>query len=457
MTSQLNYWRPYEPAADAPWNLRRVVHLHRRAGFAATWAELQRDLGGDPQEAVTRLVEGRSRIDGQPSDFESTARLVTETATASFLDRRLKAAWVYRMLYGPDPLAERLALLWHNHFATSNRKVKNLVLMQGQNELFRQLGRGPFGELLSAVVRQGAMLEWLDADKNIAGHPNENLARESMELFTLGVGDYKEADVQESARALTGWKLVGEQFRFDPKTHDDKSKTILGTIENFDGDGLLKLLAAQPATAHRLAWRICVMLMGESKVEDRGLDELAAGLREHELRIAWGVETVLRSQRFFAPENLGNRIAAPPEYVVGAVRALECFQQNPSTLLMADWMARMGQDLFYPPNVGGWNEGRAWLNSGAIVSRANFATALVVGQLTLERSSPGLQQLVKRHTGQSELKPAVEWFGELLFGGLPADVVAGVEQAAMRSHDSKLPPLETALLMLLTRPEAQLG
>ena len=294
-----------------------------------------RDLAGATARFGRRSARGRdaaargaARIDGQPADFELTARLVTDTATASFLDRRLKAAWVYRMLYGPDPLSERLVLVWHNHFATSNRKVKNLVLMQGQNDLFRQLGRGSFGELLAAVVRQGAMLEWLDADKNIAGHPNENLARESMELFTLGVGNYKEADVQEAARALTGWKLVGEQFRFDPKTHDDKSKTILGTTEDFDGDGLLKLLAAQPATAHRLAWRTCNMLMGETKIEPSGLDELAAGLRDHELRLAWGVETVLRSQGFFAAENLGNRVAAPPEYVVGAVRALECFRRT---------------------------------------------------------------------------------------------------------------------------------
>jgi uncharacterized protein (DUF1800 family) len=395
-------------------------------------------------------------MEGVPPEFKQTADLLGESAATSRDSARLKAWWVYRMMFGPDPLAERLALMWHNHFATSNRKVKNLVLMQGQNDLFRQLGRGSFADLLTAVVRQGAMLEWLDADKNIAGHPNENLARESMELFTLGVGNYNESDVQEAARALTGWTLVGEQFRFDPKTHDDKPKTILGTADNFDGDGLLKLLAAQPATAHRLAWRTCNMLMGETKIDPSGLDELAVGLREHELRLAWGVETVLRSQRFFASENLGNRIAAPPELVVGAVRALECFEQNPSTLLLADWMARMGQDLFYPPNVGGWNEGRAWLNSGAIVSRANFAAALVAGQLTLERSKPALQELVHRHSGASDLKHGVEWFGELLFGGLPAEAAARVEQAAMRSHDSNLPPLETALLILLTRPEAQL-
>src|SRR5262245_54535392 len=224
----------YQPSPNAPWNLRRVVHLHRRAGFAATWAELQRDLAADPQDAVTRLLEGRARIDGQPADYATTAKLVTDTAVASLLDRRLKAAWAYRMLYGPDPLGERLVLLWHNHFATSNRKVKNLALMQGQNDLFRQHSRAPFSNLLTAIVHQGAMLVWLDADKNVAGKPNENLARELMELFTLGVGHYSETDVQESARALTGWKVVGDAFRFDPRIHDDKPKTILGTTDNLD-------------------------------------------------------------------------------------------------------------------------------------------------------------------------------------------------------------------------------
>jgi uncharacterized protein (DUF1800 family) len=457
MTSDNNYWQPYQPSADVPWNLRRAVHLHRRAGFAATWPELQRDLADDPQAAVTRMLEGHARIDGQPADFESTAKLLSNTAVASLLDRRLKAAWVYRMLYGPDPLAERLVLLWHNHFATSNRKVKNLLLMQWQNDLFRQNCRGQFELLLTAVLHQGAMLEWLDADKNVAGKPNENLGRETLELFTLGVGNYSEKDVQEAARAITGWKMVGEGFRFDPKTHDGESKTILGTTSNFDGDDLLKLLAQQPATAHRLAWRISHWLMGETPVEDEAVAGLAAGLHDHDLNIQWGVETVLRSQRFFDSDNLGNRVNGPPEYVVGIVRALECFDRNASTLLMADWMARMGQDLFYPPNVGGWNEGRAWLGSGAIVARANFSAALVAGQLTLERSVPALPALVRRYTGQNELKRSVDWFGELLFGGLTDAVVSSVLQAAQKNSNDTLGPLESAVLLLLTRPEAQVG
>lgn len=457
MSVTLKHWRPYQPSGAAPWNLRRVVHLRRRAGFAATWNELQRDLRGKPQDAVSRVLAGHARVDGQPSEFESTAQLVTDTATASSLDRRLKAAWVYRMLYGPDPLGERLVLLWHNHFATSNRKVDNLALMQAQNDLFRAHARDRFGVLVSEVLHQGAMLQWLDADKNIAGRPNENLARESMELFTLGVGNYTERDVQESARALTGWQLVNDTFRFDPHTHDDGSKTILGHTDHFDGDALLKLLISQPATAHRLAWRICRMLMGETKVEDAALVELATGLRENDLRIGWGIATVLRSQEFFAAENIGNRVCSPPEFAVGMVRAVECFQQNPSTLLLADWIARMGQDLFYPPNVGGWNEGRAWLNSGGLVARANFAAALVGGQLTIDRTDPGLEKLVTRHAGQAKLRPAIEWFGELLFGGLSREAVADVERSASGKLPASLSPMSAVVLILLNRPEAQLG
>src|SRR5262249_43591899 len=158
-------------------------HLHRRAGFAATWSEIQRDLHGDPQDAITRLLSAQTRLDGQPADYGSTAQVLLDAALASQLDRRVKAAWIYRMLLGPDPLGERLVLTWQNHFATSNRKVKDLNMMQGQNEVLRRLARAPFGELLAAVIHQPAMLVWLDADKNRAGHPNENLSRELMELF----------------------------------------------------------------------------------------------------------------------------------------------------------------------------------------------------------------------------------------------------------------------------------
>src|SRR5262249_50603064 len=138
MNRLLDHWRPYEPSSLAPWNLRRAVHLHRRAAFAATWSELQRDLAGSPQEAVSRLIAGRARIDGQVAEFDSTVALLSDAAVVSGQEQRLKAAWVYRMLLGPDPLTERLVLAWHNHFATSNRKVRDLRRMQTQNDLLRR-------------------------------------------------------------------------------------------------------------------------------------------------------------------------------------------------------------------------------------------------------------------------------------------------------------------------------
>ncbi len=170
-------WAPFSPTDERPWNLRRVVHLHRRAGFGATWRELERDLKDGPEPSLERVLAGRASVDGVPDKFEKTADLLGESAVASGDPARLKAWWVYRMLFGPDPLTERLTLFWHNHFATSNLKVENLAFMRRQNELFRQLGRGPFGELLTAVVHDAAMLIWLDAPSNRKGHPNENLAR----------------------------------------------------------------------------------------------------------------------------------------------------------------------------------------------------------------------------------------------------------------------------------------
>jgi len=301
------------------------------------------------------------------------------------------------------------------------------------------------------------VLIWLDADKNRAGHANENLGRELLELFTLGIGHYSEDDVQQSARALTGWKVVGNQFRFDDKGHDDGEKTILGRTGKFTGDDLLKIAAGEPATAGRLAWRICRTMLGESGADSGAIAALAAGLRERDLDVGWAVETVLRSERFFAAASIGSRVAGPPEYVVGAVRALECFAQPPSTLLLAESAARMGQDLFYPPNVGGWPEGRAWLSSGAIVARASFAAALVDGRLTHDGAPLDLAALIERHASTTDLAGSVRWLGELLFGGLPQETIEIVSREAARTAGQGRPPLATAVLLLLSRPEAYLA
>jgi uncharacterized protein (DUF1800 family) len=408
-------WAPYAPDEKAPWNLRRVVHLHRRAGFAATWNELERDMRDGPAQSIDRLLQGRSREE-VPGNF----RFIADQLASSAGDPpRLKAWWVYRMYWSPDPLSERLTLLWHNHFATSNAKLNDPGGMRRQNEIFRQRGRSPFGELLKAVVHDPTMLIWLDASTNRKGKPNENLGRELMELFTLGVGNYTETDVKEAARALTGWKVAQGAFREWLPEHDDGEKTLLGHTGRWKGDDLVRILLEHPATSKRLAWRVCEWLMGENSLEATALDALAAGLRQHDLDVNWAIETVLRSQAFFADKNLGNRLLGPVEYLVGVARALEYFDPAPSSMVLAEWAARLGQDLFYPPNVGGWPGGRTWLSTQAIIGRANYAAALVEGRLSARPVPLDGIRLARRHGRGGDLDDMLAFFVELLTGVPP--------------------------------------
>jgi uncharacterized protein (DUF1800 family) len=408
-------WAPYVQDDTAPWNLRRVVHLHRRAGFAATWSELQRDLKDGPGKGIDRLLEGRSR-EGVPDNFRNVAGQLGGEAGGP---ERLKAWWIYRMYHGPDPLGERLTLVWHNHFATSNEKVRDVAAMRRQNEIFRKLGRGSFGELLKAVVHDPAVLIWLDAPANRKGKPNENLGRELMELFTLGVGHYTEADVKEAARALTGWRVKEGAFHEWPPDHDQGEKTILGKTGRWSGDDLVKILLEHPATSRRLAWRVCDWLMGEKAVSTAALDALAAGLRKHALEVGWAVEMVLRSRAFFAEANLGARVLGPVEFVVGVARALERFDPPPSSLVLGEWAARLGQDLFYPPNVFGWPGDRAWLTTQAVVGRANYAAALVEGDLAARPVPMDALALPAKHGRGRDLEDVIAFTAELLTGAPP--------------------------------------
>ena len=222
-------------------------------------------------------------------------------------------------------------------------------------------------------------LEYLDAPSNRKGHPNENLARELMELFTLGIGNYTEADVKEAARCLTGWGVAEDQFVENAARHDDGEKTVLGKAGKWTGTDLVDQLLKHDATAARLASKLVKTFFGEGACPADAVKELASGLRERDLDTNWAVGAVLKSRLFFADANIRTRVTAPAEFVTSSARALGLFDPAPSTLAMADWSARMGQDLFDPPNVGGWPGGRAWISSRALIARANYAAALIEG------------------------------------------------------------------------------
>jgi uncharacterized protein (DUF1800 family) len=444
-------WDGYVPDKANPWNLRRVVHLHRRAGFAATWPQIQRDLKDGPRASIDRLLRGKA---GQAdAGFEPTAKVLAEAAEGASDAGRLKAWWVFRMLRGPDPLGERLTLLWHNHFATSNRKVEDLAAMRRQNDLFRAKGRGPFGDLLTAVVKDPALLLYLDAPANRKGHPNENLARELMELFTLGFGNYSEKDVKEAARALTGWGVEDDAFAEEPARHDAGEKTILGRTGKFKGDDIVRMLLEHPATARRLAFRVTELLLGENVPTSAALDALADGLRARKLDIGWAVETVLRSRAFFAEANLRRRVLAPAEYVVGAARALE-LADAAASLPLADWLARMGQDLFYPPNVGGWPGGRHWLSTQTLMARVRFAFRLVRGKPGAPLDVLGL---ARRHGVAAGREALMDFFARLLLGLEPTPEWRRRLEAALPGKGVPSDVARRLLALVLASPEAQVG
>ena len=386
------HWKPYKPNDSMPWNFDRAKHLLRRAMLGPTWAELQRAHKEGPDKTLDRIFTANCRIEGNRDDFDEIAHVIGDAAAGSNSADRLKAWWLFRMLFTPDPLRERMTLLWHNHFATSNLKVRDLIMMRQQNDLFREKAFAKFGELLHSVLQDPAMLFWLDANSNRKGHPNENLARELMELFTLGVGNFTEEDVKEGARALTGWVSKRVEVKLREDRHDEGEKTILGKTEKFDAKGFADLLLDHQATSRRLAWRLCDHFMGENVVNDEALEELATGLRKHDLDVAWGARAILSSELFFSNGNIATRISSPVEFLIGTVRSLELFEPPPSTLILAEWCNRLGQNLFYPPNVGGWNGGRSWLTTRTIVARSNFAAALVAGELRSPPSVPDLTE-----------------------------------------------------------------
>jgi hypothetical protein len=449
----LNPWDPYVPDDQAPWDLRRIVHLHRRAGFAATWNELRRDLKDGPSLSVERLLQGKARAEGVPREFAATAAMLLRHAdNVSWL----KAWWIYRMLFGPGPLTERLVLMWHNHFATSASKAGMTV--RGQNEVLRTFARAPFGDLLTHIVHDPAVLLWLDAQANRKGHPNENLGRELMELFTLGIGHYTESDVREAARALTGWTVVKDRFQVDPALHDPGDKTLLGKTGPWRGEDLVRLVLEHPATAERLAWRLCDTFLGERSVDAAAVHALAVGLRQHRLDVGWAVATILRSRAFFADAELACRVVGPVEYVVGVTRALELFDPSPSTLILAEMAGNLGLDLFYPPNVGGWPGGRAWITTRSVIGRANFVADLLGGENVGLPGPVDALGLVRRHTEAADLDAMLTFYHELFLGSRPSPafrerIVAAVGPGRV----SDAATARRVVALLLASPEYQLA
>jgi uncharacterized protein (DUF1800 family) len=363
-------WEAYRPSDASPWDTRKVGHLYRRAAFGATWTELQTALKAGPEATIEALLQGGPDQDA----FEQESAKIAPTIVRSNNGQQASAWWLMRMLYTPHPLREKMTLFWHNHFATSNGKVNNAGYMLGQYELMRRHALGSIRVLLQEISRDPAMMVWLDTNVSKKGTPNENYARELMELFSLGIGHYTEADIREAARAFTGWEIRDGKAVFQAKQHDDEAKTVLGRKGNWKGEDVVNLCLDQPAAAPFLAGKLYRFFISETESPaPEMLEPLADQLHKSAYDVSGVVRTILRSNLFFSAAAYRRRVKSPVDYALNIVRPLE---GRIGTAALSTALEGLGQHLFYPPSVKGWDGGQGWLNGQTLLFRQNLALAL---------------------------------------------------------------------------------
>ncbi|MFL9953492.1 DUF1800 domain-containing protein [Paraburkholderia nemoris] len=287
----------------------------------------------------------------------------------------LRAWWVREMLSTPSPLTERMTLFWHNHFTSGQDKVQYPQQMAQQNMLLRRDALGNFGELLHDVAKDPAMLQYLDGASNRKGKPNENFAREVMELFTLGEGHYTQRDVSEAARAYTGWSLDPDTqaYVWRANQHDDGDKTVLGQTGPFDGDQVLDILLARPETATFVTTKLWREFVSDTPDPAR-IAPIAAQFRASHYDIKVALRGLFMSDAFWDDGDRGVLVKSPVEFVVGTLRAFDIGYDN--TAPFAAQIRTLGENLFYPPNVKGWPGGTIWINSSTLLARKQFVEQL---------------------------------------------------------------------------------
>jgi uncharacterized protein (DUF1800 family) len=424
---------------------RHAAHLLRRAGFGGSPDDIARFAAGSMDAAVAALLHPAAP-DVPLTDFPDQ--------TALFDPKRSRATaqlwWLDRMLRTNRPLIEKMTLFWHGHFATSIQKVP-VQYMVGQIDLFRNQGLGRFPALLGAVTRDPAMLIWLDNRYNAKAHPNENYAREVMELFALGLGSYTEDDVKEAARALTGWTLdrIGSAA-FVPARHDDGIKTLLGRIGNFGADDVVAAIVSQPVHQRFIAHKLLEFFV-YSDPEPELIEQAARVYALSGFDIAKTVGAILRSNVFYSSRAYRALPKSPIELAIGTLRCLGVATVPPN---LPYQLARMGQEPLNPPSVKGWDGGPTWINTSTLLARFNFVNGLVAqtapgknGQPAISAPNAAPDVLVGR-VGMDPVKVAAA-----LVSGVVQDDVTSDVRATLVAYLQNVTPSATVQSPLPFGPE----
>src|SRR4030095_14535995 len=406
--------RDLSPIAASDWNAGRAAHLLERAGFGAAPEDILRFARMTPQQAVDALVDyERIASDLKPFDESviwdpgmdpfppsraEAVRIARERGVGlgekvlpegaqrrlqPFFDnffyslfanaietQRLGVWWANRMLASPRPLEEKLTLFWHGHFATGENKVRDYRMMLRQNEMFRAKASGPFRDLLVGILKDPAMLVYLDNGENIKKHPNENFGRELLELFTMGVGNYTERDVREAARAFTGWTNDVLAFKFDRAQHDFGDKTFLGRTGPLDGADIIDAILAQPVTAEFVAAKLYRFFVRDT-VSPAVKAELGRGFRSSGYRMKPLLKRMFLSRDFYSAPAVATQIKSPVTLVVSTYKKLG-LRELPTVPDFGRLNGGLGHVLFAPPNVAGWAGGRTWITPATLLQRGNL-------------------------------------------------------------------------------------
>ena len=397
------------PLPAQKWNDEMAAHLLNRAAFGGTPAEIEASRKKGLAAAVRELVDFGSDATNVPPPSWAHPRNIRQMrmkmrgAKADSSERKekkreirmmegeeivdLRRWWLDRMMHGPAPLLEKLTLFWHGHFATGIQKVEDAYWMWLQNDMLRRNALGNFAALVKKISRDPAMMIYLDLQQSHKEHPNENWARELMELFTVGIGNYTEEDIRASACAFTGYRIdyTTQQFRFAPMQQDLGLKTFMGRTGSLNGDNIIDILIQKPACAQligRKLWRFFV----EDEPSQEIVDQIASRIRTHNFEMRPVLREIFSSAEFYSERAIQTQIKSPVQYIVQASKLLET--GLPPPVVAQNAMRQMGQILFAPTNVKGWDGGKAWITTSTLLFRYNFANYLINGDAMLQRGAP---------------------------------------------------------------------
>lgn len=365
-------WAPYQPDAERPWNLRWAGHLYRRAACGADWGTLQQALREGPQKSIDRLLQPKENVEGFNRGFDQRELAAVGDGSSN----ELRAWWLRRMLETPHPLLETLTLFWQGYFAINQGRVGGAVLMGSYLREVRRQALGNFGKLLEAVVSHPAVVICLDAKVNRKARPSEFFARTLLEQYTVGPGQFSEAEARDTARALTGWGVVRDELQELTYERDGGPKTIFGQHGAFGRADAVRILLAQPATAKRVVHALFRALISEAEEPAEALLAPLAQSFAKDYQIDKVVATMLRSNLFFSAAAYRQKIKSPVALALGIVKGLE---GTAATLRLGGELAGLGEDILHPPTIRGWPGGKSWINRLTLARRARLAQQLFSG------------------------------------------------------------------------------